>query len=72
MTFLTDSTRRIRHHPGRTGIWALLGRVRALRRQRRALASLEPHLLEDIGLTAADAGREARRPLWDAPENWYL
>lgn len=35
-------------------------------RQRAALASLEPHLLKDIGVSAADAEREARKPFWKA------
>lgn len=34
------------------------------RRQRRALADLDPHLLADIGLTAADVARECRKPFW--------
>ena len=35
-------------------------------RQRAALASLEPHLLKDIGVSAADAEREVRKPFWRA------
>jgi len=38
--------------------------------QRRALASLEPQLLDDIGVSRAQATREARRPFWDAPQHW--
>jgi uncharacterized protein YjiS (DUF1127 family) len=33
-------------------------------RQRQALAALERHLLEDIGLTPEDARREAEKPFW--------
>lgn len=35
-------------------------------RTRRALASLEPHLLDDVGLTSDEALREAYRPFWRA------
>lgn len=34
-------------------------------RQRRELAALDGHRLADIGLTRADALREAARPAWD-------
>ncbi|MCA8908655.1 MAG: DUF1127 domain-containing protein [Rhodospirillaceae bacterium] len=34
-------------------------------RQRRQLADLDAHLLADIGLSAADARRESRRPFWE-------
>ena len=36
-------------------------------RQRRALAGLDAHLLDDIGVSRADAAREAARPGWDIP-----
>ena len=52
--------------------WHLLGLLGALRRERRALGDLDPHLLKDIGLTAHEARREARRPVWDAPETWHF
>ena len=42
----------------------------ALRRQRRHLARLEPHLLADIGLSRTEALAEAHRPMWDAPDHW--
>jgi uncharacterized protein YjiS (DUF1127 family) len=34
--------------------------------QRHALASLEPRMLDDIGLSRADAWREASKPFWRA------
>ena len=34
------------------------------RRQRRALAELDDHLLKDIGLSRDEARRESRKPLW--------
>jgi uncharacterized protein YjiS (DUF1127 family) len=32
--------------------------------QRHALRDLNPHLLKDIGISRADAYREARKPFW--------
>ncbi|MCR8827099.1 DUF1127 domain-containing protein [Pseudosulfitobacter koreensis] len=37
---------------------------------RRALARLDQAALDDIGVTAEDAHREASRPIWDVPANW--
>ncbi|MGR3758678.1 DUF1127 domain-containing protein [Roseobacteraceae bacterium NS-SX3] len=48
---------------------AIAARI-ALMRQRRALGRLDSRALEDIGLSRADAEREARRPVWDAPDGW--
>jgi uncharacterized protein YjiS (DUF1127 family) len=40
-------------------------------RQRRALLQLDERLRKDIGITRADAEREASRPFWDlAQERW--
>ncbi len=39
-------------------------------RQRRSLARLDRTLLEDIGLSAEQADREAARPIWDVPALW--
>ncbi|MGP1394544.1 MAG: DUF1127 domain-containing protein [Inquilinaceae bacterium] len=33
-------------------------------RQRRQLAALPPRMLKDLGIHAADAGREAAKPFW--------
>lgn len=35
-------------------------------RERRRLRELEDHLLRDLGLTRADALREAAKPFWRA------
>lgn len=42
----------------------------ALYRQRQALARLDDAALMDIGLTRAEAEKEAKRPFWDAPAHW--
>lgn len=49
---------------------ARLAAALALWRQRRRLAVLDAHLLDDIGLTRGEALRESRRPVWDAPDHW--
>jgi len=41
----------------------------SLRRQRRQLASLDEAALKDIGLSRADAFREAQPPFWDLPKD---
>jgi uncharacterized protein YjiS (DUF1127 family) len=42
----------------------LIARAIERSRQRRALASLGDHALRDIGITRADAMREAGKPFW--------
>jgi uncharacterized protein YjiS (DUF1127 family) len=51
-------------------VWSLLRRALSLHRSRKDLAELDPHMLRDIGLTRAEATREAARPVWDAPDHW--
>ncbi|GAB4387746.1 DUF1127 domain-containing protein [Albidovulum sp.] len=46
------------------GLAPLLAMWRARRATRRALARLTPALLADIGLDAAAAAAEARKPFW--------
>ncbi len=41
-------------------------------RSRRALARLDAHGLRDIGLSAAAAEEESRRPFWDSPAHWHV
>lgn len=41
-----------------------------IRRERKALSTLTDAQLADIGLTAAQARREAERAIWDAPIHW--
>lgn len=55
----------------RPGLLARLASLRGLWRQRTRLAELEPHMLEDIGVSEAQARKEAGRPVWDAPANWH-
>lgn len=42
----------------------------ALSRSRQTLADLDSRALDDIGVTADQARREAIRPIWDVPANW--
>ncbi len=55
----------------RRSLLARIGGMIALRRQRQHLAQLDARLLQDVGLTAAQAGTEAARPAWDAPPHWF-
>lgn len=47
------------------GVVAALVERRRLARERRRLAELDDRQLRDIGLTRAEAAREARRHFWD-------
>jgi uncharacterized protein YjiS (DUF1127 family) len=47
-----------------TRIRRALREVLAHRGQRRALAALDERRLADIGVSPADAAREARKPFW--------
>lgn len=60
---------RPRHRPARPLLSRLLAWM-ALGRQRRRLALLDAHMLDDIGLTRDEARAEAARPVWDAPSHW--
>jgi uncharacterized protein YjiS (DUF1127 family) len=52
-------------------VWKTILRWHEVRRQRRALLALSDQLLKDIGISRADATREAARPFWDAEvESW--
>jgi uncharacterized protein YjiS (DUF1127 family) len=54
----------------RLSLLTLVERLAGLWRSRTALAELDDHLLEDIGLTPREAAREARKALWDVPSHW--
>ena len=54
------------------GLLAMFRTWAALRRQRRDLARLERHQLNDIGLSLSDARAEAARRVWDVPPGWRL
>lgn len=52
------------------GFFAVLGKMIAFTRQRRALGNLDDHLLSDIGVSRHQAQTEAKRPVWDVPGIW--
>lgn len=72
---MSESTRPLIYpalsRPARKGTLSVLTGLMALHRQRRRLAELPDHLLEDVGLTRKTAQKEAERPLWDAPGHWH-
>lgn len=45
----------------------VLRRWHELARERRQLAELDERMLKDLGLSRADAEREAGRPFWEVP-----
>ena len=49
---------------------ARLGRMLAVKRQRTQLRDLDDRMLDDIGVSRAEAQAEARLPAWDAPDFW--
>ena len=63
-------TQQPRPRPGRLTLRDRLRRALAIRRHRRRLTALDPHLLRDIGLSEADVRREASGPFWDVPRHW--
>tara|TARA_R110002051_G_scaffold104963_1_gene177845 strand:+ start:62575 stop:62802 length:228 start_codon:yes stop_codon:yes gene_type:complete len=74
MTYLSSQTCPA---PVRRSVWHNLSWLKkleafaSLARQRRALRRLNAQQLTDIGISKAQASREARKPLWDAPDHWY-
>ncbi|WP_172327304.1 DUF1127 domain-containing protein [Mangrovicoccus sp. HB161399] len=67
---MTDQALSQAARPGRFPRLPRPARFFALRRQRRQLRQLDAHLLRDLGLTRAQAEREAQKPFWDAPDWW--
>ena len=56
--------------PRWAGVWTWLQAAVAIRRSRNDLRSLDAHLLEDVGVSASEAKKEAKRPVWDVPGHW--
>jgi uncharacterized protein YjiS (DUF1127 family) len=61
-----SANRRGMRAPAFRRAWHLLSLWRQRVRQRRALAMLDEHDLQDISLTRSDAEWEARKPFWRA------
>lgn len=66
--YITQDTCRIPQP--RQGIWPFFMNVLNVRRQRKALADLTPEHLDDIGISKAEAEREAKKFIWDVPNHW--
>lgn len=67
MTLINTS---IAHRRPRGSILKTVAHLVAVHRQRKALAHMDDAALEDIGISRSEAEREAKRPIWDAPETW--
>jgi len=62
-TYSTPRARGQHIHPV-AAAWMLFATWNEQARQRRALASLDDHMLRDIGITRVDAARECEKPFW--------
>lgn len=54
-------------HQSRGSVWNRVRTAFRVMNERRALARMPQHLLRDIGVSEADAGREASKPFWNLP-----
>ncbi len=70
MTSRSHIHRTFAQAPANKGFFHWVADAHAAWRQRRALARLDDAALKDIGVSATDAAREARRPIWDVPAHW--
>ena len=52
------------------GLLQKIRQMLAIARQREDLSRLPDHILDDIGITAAQARAEAARAPWDVPSHW--
>ncbi len=71
MTFATDHLCSIPLRTNAQFKGSVFARAHHLWTSRRALARLTATQLKDVGLSRSDAEKEARRPIWDAPEHWH-
>ena len=51
-------------------IWAKIGTMIAIHRQRRDLLALDEHMLRDIGVSRSEALEEGRQAMWNVPHHW--
>ncbi|MBC7478171.1 MAG: DUF1127 domain-containing protein [Pseudorhodobacter sp.] len=56
--------------PSSRDVWSRVMATLMLYRSRRALAQLDSHILNDIGISREQALSEAKRAVWDAPSRW--
>lgn len=54
----------------RRGLFSWLNALIAAHKSRIALANLDQHGLEDVGLTRTDVEDDLARPVWDVPSQW--
>jgi len=54
----------------RPSVFTVIAQIIETHSQRRALRTLDSAALCDLGLTYAQAKREAARPFWDVPATW--
>lgn len=64
MALPRTAERRAAAHLAPARLWMALEAALRRRASRRVLASLDAHMLKDIGISPADAAREANKPFW--------
>ncbi|MBQ2261162.1 MAG: DUF1127 domain-containing protein [Loktanella sp.] len=69
---MTSATQSCALPASRPSIFLRILQAMSLSRERRDLRELEPHLLDDIGITRQDALDEADKPVWDVPRHWRM
>jgi uncharacterized protein YjiS (DUF1127 family) len=67
---MTTRARSLSCTPARPSLLRRILDALVVARQRKRLGTLDPHLLQDIGITPEDARTESTRPLWDVPRHW--
>ena len=55
----------------RRGVLGWFSAMTRLRMERLKLSELTDAQLKDIGVSRAEANKEARRGAWDAPTHWH-
>ncbi len=70
MTMTTCNTPARTFPKQRPSAFRVIAQIFATQGQRRALRTLDSAALNDLGLTYADAKREANRAFWDVPATW--
>ena len=69
-SYNATSPRHASHRPWSLRLLDRYFAAQALHKQHQALLHLDDYLLDDIGITKAQAIEQATGPVWDAPNHW--
>lgn len=70
MAYVVSPANARRERNNRFSFWNSFSLAVAAWRQRRALESLPPERLQDLGLTEDQVRIEAQKPIWNVPAHW--